>query len=403
MNDEVEPAWKGPLAGLRVLDFTRVLSGPFTTQLLGDLGADIIKVEPPGGDSTRKIPPHRDGESHYFLGINRSKRSIVIDLKQDAGIELAKRLVSKVDVLIENFRPDVMKRFGLDYETLEGINPRLIYCAMSGFGLSGPMRDRPSFDIVTQALTGVLSVNGEPGRQPVKLGLPMGDLVGGVFGPAAILSALYERSQTGRGRLIDVSLFDGLIGMLGYLGQLPFFTGRDPEPVGSGHPSVSPYGAYRTRDGQIIVACLTDQFWNRLSGILQPKDLAEDPRFATMEDRRRNREALDAIIEAFTSRRTVEEMSTLLDRHDIPNAPILGVKEALAQPHAAARDMLVMAEHQTLGSIPIVGRSVKFSGVSQQPLRAPPVLGQHTDEILRELLDISEPELKKLRETEAVR
>src|SRR5438093_4040335 len=218
-----ESGWAGPLQGIRVVDLTRVLAGPFATQSLGDLGAEILKIEPPGGgDETRRFPPFIAGESHYFLGINRNKKSLVIDLQQKAGADILRRLVAGADILVENYRPGVMDRLGLGYDALKALNPGLIYCAISGFGLTGPLRDKPSFDIVTQALTGALSINGERGHMPVKLGIPLGDMVGGVFGPMAILAALHERTQTGCGRLIDISLHDGLIGMLGYLAQLAF-------------------------------------------------------------------------------------------------------------------------------------------------------------------------------------
>src|SRR5882724_5608735 len=250
MHETVASSWAGPLQGIRVLDFTRVLAGPAASLALADLGAEVLKIEPPGGgDETRSFPPFRAGESHYFLSVNRGKKSIVVDLKSDAGVALIKDLAAKCDILIENYRPGVMDRLGLGYEALSAINPRLIYCAISGFGMTGPLRDRPSFDIVMQAMSGALSVNGEPGRAPTKLGIPLGDLVGGINGPIAILAALYERSVTGRGRLIDVSLLDGMIGMLGYLAQLAFFTGEDPQPRGSEHPNWSLSGPFRRRTG----------------------------------------------------------------------------------------------------------------------------------------------------------
>src|ERR1041385_332056 len=221
MNYSNESGWAGPLAGIRVVDLTRVLAGPFCTQSLGDLGAEVLKIEPPErGDETRHFPPFVAGESHYFLGINRNKKSLVIDLQQPQGAEILRRLAARADILVENYRPGVMDRLGLGYEALSEINPRLIYCAISGFGLSGPLRDKPSFDIVTQALSGALSINGEGGHMPVKLGIPLGDMVGGVFGPMGVLAALHERTQTGKGRLLDISLQDGLIGVLVYSVQL---------------------------------------------------------------------------------------------------------------------------------------------------------------------------------------
>src|SRR5262249_38581738 len=294
MVNDSEGGWAGPLNGLRVIDLTRVLAGPFCTQSLGDLGPEVLKIEPPGGgDETRKFPPFVAGESHYFLGINRNKKSLVIDLQQAAGAEILRRLVARADILVENYRPGVMDRLGLGYDALSEINPSLIYCAISGFGLSGPLRDKPSFDIVTQALTGALSINGERGHMPVKLGIPLGDMVGGIFGPMAILAALHERSRTGKGRLIDISLYDGLIGMLGYFVQLAFVTGEGPPPMGSSHPNIVPYGSFPAKDGSIIIAVLSESFWGKLCDALARPELAGDPRFLTPTLRRDNRDECD--------------------------------------------------------------------------------------------------------------
>lgn len=402
MTGNPAESWAGPLAGIRVVDLTRILAGPFASQILGDLGADVIKIEPPGGDETRGFAPFRAGESHYFVSINRSKRGMVIDLKTPQGKEIVKRLAADADILIENYRPGVLDRLGLGYAALSAINPRLIYCAISGFGLTGPLRDRPSFDIVTQALTGVLSVNGAEGEPPVKLGLPMGDLVGGVFGPIGILAALVERQRTGQGRLIDVALYDGLLGMLGYLAQLALFTGRDPAPVGTRHPNIAPYGSYPTSDGQIIIACLTDGFWRSLCAAMGRRDLPDEPHFATMADRRRESAALDAIIEEFTRSRTTVEIQDVLDLHDVPNAPVLGIGAALSHPHSIAREMLVKTEHSALGALPVVGRPIKFANMTQPPLRPPPVLGEHSAEILRDWLGMSDGEIEALFRAKAV-
>lgn len=403
MQKDESTLWKGPLAGIRVLDFTRVLAGPAASLALADLGAEIIKVEPPGtGDETRTFPPMREGESHYFLSVNRGKKSIVIDLKTDAGVALAKDLAARCDILIENYRPGVMDRLGLGYETLSAFNPRLIYCAISGFGMTGPLKDRPSFDIVLQAMSGALSVNGEPGALPTKLGIPLGDLVGGINGPMGILAALYERSVTGRGRLIDVSLMDGMIGMLGYLAQLAFFTGEDPKPQGSQHPNLVPYGIFPASDGSIVIACLTNGFWGRICAALDMPGHVEDPRFDTIEKRRDNREAINAMISEFTIRRTVKELAALLAEHQVPHAPILGVKDALSQPQAIARELVVETEHKVLGKIPIVNRSIRFPGNAQPVPEAPPVLGQHTSEILEEILGLTPAQIEELRAAQVV-
>jgi crotonobetainyl-CoA:carnitine CoA-transferase CaiB-like acyl-CoA transferase len=403
MHESVTPGWAGPLQGIRVLDFTRVLSGPAASLALADLGAEVLKIEPPGdGDETRLFPPFREGESHYFLSVNRGKKSIVVDLKTATGVALVKDLAAKCDIVIENYRPGVMDRLGLGYGALSAANPRLIYCAISGFGMTGPLRDRPSFDIVLQALSGALSVNGEPGCAPTKLGIPLGDLVGGINGPIAILGALHERSRTGRGRLIDISLLDGMIGMLGYLAQLAFFTGQDPKPQGCEHPNLVPYGAFPAKDGSIIVACLTNSFWERICQALGRMEWMGDSRFDTIEKRRDHRRLVNEMISEFTRQRSVKELVDLFTEHQVPHAPILGIKDALAQPQAVAREMVVETEHPTLGKIPIVNRAIKFAGDRQPVPAAPPVLGQHTDEILKDILGLTSERIEELRAAKVV-
>ncbi len=394
--------WRGPLDGVRVLDFTRVLAGPAAALALADLGAEVIKVEPPGGgDETRSFPPLRDGESHYFLGVNRGKKSIVIDLKSPDGVALAHGLADRSDIVIENYRPGVMERLGLGYETLAASNPGLIYCAISGYGMTGPLRDRPSFDIVLQAMSGALSVNGEPGQLPTKMGIPLGDLVGGINGPIAILAALHERHRTGRGQLIDISLMDGLVGLLGYYAQLAFFTGQSPQPLGSQHPNLVPYGIFPARDGSIVVACLTNGFWAKICAALAMPEAATDPRFDTIEKRRDHRAEVNALLSNFTSRHDVAELVALFTRHEVPHAPILSVIEALTQPQTVARGMVVEVEHSRLGAIPIVNRPFRFGGAEQSPPSAPPTLGEHTDEVLAAVLGLSAEQIARLR-TDAV-
>ena len=392
------PSWAGPLAGVRVLDLTRVLAGPAASLALADLGAEVFKIEPPGsGDETRAFPPHRDGESHYFLSVNRGKKSLVVDLKTPAGVALVKDLAAKCDILVENYRPGVMDRLGVGYATLSAANPKLIYCSISGYGMTGPLKDRPSFDIVLQAMSGALSVNGEPGGLPSKLGIPVGDLVGGINGPIGILAALYERSVTGRGRHIDISLMDGLVNMLGYLAQLTFFTGEDPQRQGSQHPNLVPYGIFPARDGSIVVACLTNAFWVRICAAIGMPQLVSDPRFDTIEKRRDNRDAVNALISDFTKQRSVENLEDLFAEHQVPHAPILGIQDALSQPQAVARELVVQTQHAVLGPIPILNRPIKFAGVAQPVPEAPPVLGQHSNEILSEVLGLTPDAIAKLR------
>ncbi|MBO9724283.1 MAG: CoA transferase [Novosphingobium sp.] len=390
--------WPGPLAGVRVIDFTRVLAGPAASLALADMGAEVFKIEPPGtGDETRTFPPTRDGESHYYLAVNRGKKSIVVDLKSDDGLALVRDLAARCDVLVENYRPGVMDRLGLGYEAMKEINPRLIYCSISGYGQTGPLRDRPSFDIVLQAMSGALSMNGEPDGLPTKLGIPLGDLVGGINGPIGILSALYERGRTGVGRHIDVSLMDGLIGMLGYIAQLAFFNGTDPGRVGSQHPNLVPYGIFPAREGSIVIACLTPGFWSRICRSIARPELTEDPRYDTLEKRRDARAEVNAIVTAFTERHSVDELVAIFTAHEVPHAPILGVSEALAQPQAVEREMVVETQHKTLGPIPIVNRPIRFTDAPQPVPSAPPVLGEHTDAILEDVLDLSPERITALR------
>ncbi len=397
-----EPAsYPGPLAGLRVLDFTRVLAGPAASLALADMGAEVIKIEPPGaGDETRGFPPIKDGESHYYLAVNRGKKSIVIDLKSADGVALAKDLAVRCDIVVENYRPGVMDKLGIGYEVLAAINPQLIYCAISGYGQTGPLKDNPSFDIVLQAMSGALAMNGEPQGLPTKLGIPLGDLVGGINGPIAILSALYERTRTGRGRYIDVSLMDGLIGLLGYIAQLAFFTGADPVRQGSQHANLVPYGIFPAKDGSIVIACLTAGFWSRICDSIGRPELAADPRYDSLEKRRDARAEVNEIVSAFTRTRGVEELVGIFTAFEVPHAPILGVIEALNQPQTKARGMVLKVEHQALGRIPIVGRPVTFEG--QDPPSAPPVLGQDTDAVLRDILDLPEDRIAALRAAKVI-
>lgn len=403
MQESNDPNWTGPLQGIRVLDFTRVLAGPAASLALADLGAEVIKIEPPGsGDETRTFPPFRDGESHYYISVNRGKKSIVVDLKSPEGVELVTDIAAKCDVLIENYRPGVMERLGLGYETMSAVNPGLIYCSISGFGMTGPLKDKPSFDIVLQALSGALSVNGEPGMIPTKMGIPLGDLIGGINGPIGILAALHERHTTGRGRHIDISLLDGMVGMLGYLAQLAFFTGEDPKQQGSQHPNLVPYGAFPALDGSIIIACLTNSFWAKICNALDLQEFIDDTRFDTLEKRRDNRDQVNSIISAKTSLKSVAEMETLFTEFQVPHAPILGISDALAQPQVVDRKMVIETEHATLGKIPIVNRAIKYVGVNQLDPSAPPVLGQHTEDVLREILDLTPEQVEKLRASNIV-
>ncbi|WP_241525710.1 CaiB/BaiF CoA transferase family protein [Pseudophaeobacter leonis] len=299
MNDTKQQPAAGPLAGLKVLDFSRILSGPYASMVLADLGAEVIKVEPiTSGDETRNFPPFQNGMSHYYIALNRSKKSISLDLKSPEGMQIARDLAQQSDILLENFRPGVMDRLGLGYDTLRALNDRLHYCSITGFGANSPHGDKPAFDIVAQALSGVMSVNCEPGQAPNKLGIPLGDMAGSIFSVFGLLAALHERNATGRGKHIEVAMLDSLIALQGYLSQIYFVTGQSPQPVGTQHPSIVPYGSFPTSDGHVIVACLTERFWHNFACRLDHEDLIKDPRFALYDARLTNRDALQPIIHA---------------------------------------------------------------------------------------------------------
>ncbi len=382
---------RGPLSGLRILDLTRVLAGPFCTMILGDLGAEIIKVEEiDGGDQTRNIPPHVNGESHYFLAINRNKKSLALDARTPGGRSVILDLVRHCDAVVENFRPGVMDRLGLGADALRAVNPGLIVCSISGYGQNTSLSDKPSFDLVAQALSGVMSINGEPEGPPTKLGLPMGDLGGGLWAAIAILAALQHRGATGESLTVDLSLLDGLIGLLGYLAQGYFMTGEVPRRIGSSHQSVVPYGSYPARDGHIIIALMVESFWVKFCAAIDRPELVTDERFATTTARKLNRRALEALIADVLSARTVAEWQDILSAADIPCAPVNTVDQALRMPVLAERNVIRTVEHPVAGTVETVSSPIRFLGrFGDTAIQPAALLGQHTAEILRELLGYS--------------
>lgn len=390
---------KGPLDGLRVLDLTRVLVGPYATMLLGDLGADVIKVERPGdGDETRHVPPLKDGESHYFIAVNRNKRGMAVDMKKPAGREVLVDLARRCDVLVENFRPGVAARLGLDHETLLAINPRLVYCSISAFGQTGPYAARSAFDIAIQAMSGLMSMTGEPGGPPTRMGLPMADLCGGLFAVIGILSAIHEREETGRGQFIDYAMLDGMVGMLMYMATRVFMTGEDSPKIGTAHLGIVPYGAYPASDGYLVIANIGEMFWPKICAAIGRPELASDERYDSNRKRVARREEVDELLREALAARTVAEWDEILERHDVPHAPILEVSEVLANEQVRARGLVTDYEHPRLGRFPAIGRAIRFPAYDGQPLEPPPLLGEDDEAVLRDLLGYDADRIARLRE-----
>ena len=375
------------LSGVRILDLTRMLTGDYAAMLLGDLGAEVIKVETPGtGDPLRQMPPHfLEGESAYFLSINRNKKSIVLDLKVPGDKETFYELVKKSDVVFDNFRPGILEKLGADYETLKRHNPKIICCSISSYGKTGPYKEQPGFDLVLQALSGSMSITGDPGRAPVRLGIPMGDLAGSMFAVFSITSALYNREQTGEGANIDISLLDSLVSMLTYVAEYYFIGNQISEPIGSGHMSVVPYRAYETKNGYIVIAVFVEKFWQILCNVIGEPQLGADERYNSTAKRLENREQVDKLLEEKFITKTKEEWVKLLHEAGVPAAPVNRIDEVFSDPQVLARDMLVELEHKKCGKFKMIGNPVKVEGVKDE-FKPPPLLGEHTEDILNEVL-----------------
>jgi formyl-CoA transferase/CoA:oxalate CoA-transferase len=378
----------GPLSGVRVLDFTRVLAGPFATMLLADLGADVVKIErPDGGDDTRQFgPPFLSGESTYFLSINRGKRSITVDLKSEHGQAVIRALAHQSDVLVENFRPGVLNRLGFGYEALKELNPRLIYASISGFGHDGlpEYSQAPGYDLMIQALSGVASLTGAADGPPSKAGVSIGDLVGGLYAVHGILAALFEREKSGHGHCIDISMFDGLVSLLTYQAGSYFATGKVPTRMGNRHPSICPFETMECADGHLAICCGTDAQFQRLCAALGCAELAEDTRFQQNVGRVQHHEQLASLLQdIFREQSMAHWMEALANQ--VPCAPIQSVDKVLSHPQLDARGMLAEIEHPKAGTLQAVGCPVRIDGQPSLNKRPPPLLGQHTRELLDQL------------------
>ena len=375
-----------PLKGVRILDFTHALAGPYCTMLLGDLGADVVKVEPPGGDHSRQWgPPFIGGESSYFLSVNRNKRSVVLDLKSEPAREAAEALALASDVVVENFKPGTMDRLGLGADRLQGMKVRLVYAAISGFGQNQPTL--AGYDQIAQGTSGMMSVNATPDGPPTKVGIPIGDIAAGMFASNVILAALVERGTTGAGRRIDVALNDSLLALFTYQAGRFFATGEIPTQEGNFHATIAPYGTFAASDGFINVAVASDAQFHRFCEAIHAPELARDPRFATNALRQAARPELVREIEVHLRQASREEWLARFEQFGIPAGPILDMEEAFASPLATSRQMRLEIEHPKAGPISQVGAPWKVDGSSSPVRRPPPMLGQHTEEVLREWID----------------
>ena len=391
---------KPTLRGLRILDLTQFLAGPFCTQILGDLGAEIVKIEPQAGDPTRALPPYfYKGESAYFLAINRTKLSLVLDLSTEAGRNVFHDLVRRADVVIEAYRPGVAKKLGVDYDAIKKINPRIVYCSISGFGQDGPYATRPAYDMIVQALSGAMSLTGEIGGRPVRSGTPIGDLNAGQSAATAILAALWEREHSGVGQSIDISMLDVQVAMLSYLGQYYLISGDVPSLQGRGHMSIPTYNAFRARDGRDVLICAnTERMWQQLCEALEMPELANDPRFETNERRHANRAELEPILERAFARYACADLLARFHERGIPSAPVNSVAEALADPQVVHRRMVRAVAHTLGGEIRVLGNPIKFSRSHEADFISPPTLGQHTESVLREVLEYTPERIETLRQ-----
>jgi crotonobetainyl-CoA:carnitine CoA-transferase CaiB-like acyl-CoA transferase len=382
-----------PLAGIRVVDLTRVMTGPFCTMMLGDMGADVVKIEQPGrGDDTRHWGPpfvggtaDELGESAYFLSVNRNKRSLALDLKSPAGQAALWRLIETADVIVENFSPGTIDRLGFGYEAVKARKQAIIYASISGFGQTGPSRMRTAYDLILQGMSGMMSVTGPPGGPPTKLGVPIADLAAGMFTAFAIAGALYGREQTGQGQYVDASMLAGQVALLTYQAGIYFTTGHVPAPIGNAHPIVAPYDTYQSADGYVNIAVGNDAIWQRFCTAFGRDDLAADPRFLTNAGRITNLPSLNELIGPMLTTLPSQEIVQRLDAHAVPCGPIADMAEVMTDPQTRDQELVREVPHPTLGSVTMAAAPYRLGGEALPARLAPPLLGQHTGEILAEL------------------
>lgn len=394
----------GALKGLRVVDMTRVLAGPFCSMFLADMGAEVIKVEEPEkGDDSREYPPFLRGTSAYFTNLNRNKRSIILNLKKQEAKEILMNLLEKSDVLLENFKPGTMDKLGFGYERVKDVNPGIIYASISGFGQYGPYKDRPGYDIIGQAMGGLMSVSGWPDSPPTRTGTAMADIVAGLNACIGILASLRGRERTNLGERIDVSLVDSMVSAMETVIQIYLVEGRVPQRVGNRYEFIAPYNSFAAADGWVVIGVGGQEVWKRFCRVIGREDLTEDPDFSTNRDRVANVAHLDAIVTAWTSMRKVDEIVSLLMEASVPCSPILSVDQICRDPHIAdAREMIVEMNHPLEGKIKVVSCPIKFGRMKPTIRTTAPLHGEHTSEVLKETLGLSEEAYERLKACGAV-
>lgn len=387
-----------PLQGIRILELGQIIAGTYGSQVLSDLGAEVIKIETPEGDLGRipSVAPYK-GLSALFLTLNRNKKSVVLNLKSEEGRAIFYQLVEVSDVVIDNFRPGVLERLKIDYPTLTAINPRIIQCSVTGFGESGEYKDYPALDIIIQAISGHMAITGEPGRPPVRVGIPLADLSGGIFSCKGILAALFDRERTGKGRRIELSMFDAMLNLMSYIGTVWLSGGELPKPPGSAHEYSVPWQAFAATDGYLVVATRQEGFWRKLCEALEAPALAQDVRFATNPERVKNRNALVPQLERIFRTRTVADWLARLRAAEVPAAPVNNLDRAFAEPPVAEREMIVAYEHPDIGNVRLPGNPIKMSGMAQTISKPAPRLGEHTDAVLGDLLRLPADQIASLR------
>lgn len=391
---------KGALAGVRVLDLTRVLAGPFCTMMMADMDAEVIKIEVPGsGDDSRQFAPFVNGESAYYMNLNRNKKGVTLNLKNPEGKRIFLEMIKKSDMVIENYRPGTMEKLGLGYEELAKINPRIIYGCVSGFGHYGPYKDRAGYDIIGQAMGGLMSTTGWPGGEPTRTGTAMGDVLAGLSVTVGLLAALRNRDITGKGQKVDVALVDSVVASLEIINQIYLTTGRNPERIGNRYESVYPYDSFIAKDGSLVIGCGNDKLWKKLCEVMGDPTLAQDERYDRNPKRVQKHAEVKIIVEAWTKTKTIDEAVEIMLAAGIPAAPINTIERVTKDPHiAGAREMFVDLEHPKAGKLRITGSNLKLSSTPVTFRNPPPSLGQDNEAVYGGLLNLSEQEIKTLKE-----